>query len=153
MLIDIYKGKAGLSPLFSVILDIDFYDGPTEAICKLVDTEKWVICSLVYIDFTNRQRIFSMLEVGEQWLSELRPLVEKYKSGSMDSFEAIKSNVEFMFDNYKDDAYLFKSDSLRAKDYEIVQVPIEYLKYFRDIEEVIEQDDAAKSKWIGFFRK
>ncbi len=151
ILFDIYKRSVGLVPLFSVVLDIDFYDGPTEAICKLIDTERWFISSLVLIDFKTNQRVFTMLELNEQSLSEIRPLIEGYKSGDIDSHERVKDKVKLFFDEYRGAVYLFKSDWLNAIDYEITQVPIEHLKYFNGIEDVVAQNEESKLQWVNFF--
>jgi hypothetical protein len=154
ILFDTYKKNVGLMPLFSLIMDIDFYDGSTEAICKLNNAEKWYVCSLVHINLNPRQRIFTLLELDEQWILKAKPIVEKYQKGDMSSYEAIKREIKLVYDSYKGTVYLFKpdwSDWMDSRNYEIVRIPKESLRYFKDIEDVIEQDKESKLLWMNFF--
>jgi len=151
MILITYKRNVGKLPLFSKIIDIDFYDGPTEAISKLADTEKWFIGSLVYFDIKNDQRIFSLLELDEHWLLQITSILEEYKSGKMEHYKALKEKIKNLYKTYSGKVFLFKSDQLNAKNYEIAQIPIKHLKYYNDVEDVIEQKEESKMQWIGFF--
>ena len=150
-LIDIYKENVGKKSLFNEIVDIDFYDGPTEALCKVIDTGQWCICSLVYSDFKKRERIFTLLEIGRDLQSDLKSNLGHQKSEMEDYIENLKAKVKDIYDSYSGKAFLFKSDWLNSVDYEVAEIPLESLQYFRDIEHVLEQSEELKLKWTKFF--
>jgi hypothetical protein len=61
--------------------------------------------------------------------------------------------VAAVYTGYSGSVFLFKSNWLNAVEYEVVEIPLEELQYFRDIEMVIEQSEESKLKWINFFSR
>lgn len=151
LLLDIYNKNKGKRPLFSDINDIDFYDGPTEALCRLAESEQWLICSLVYIDISGSERIFTMLEINNQLLLELKSVLEKLTDDQEVLYQKLKAQVKAVYNKYSGNIFLFKSDSLYATKYEIVEISLKPLQYFEDIETVLEQNENSKLHWINFF--
>ena len=148
---DTYNKNVGHISLFSEILDIDFYDGPTEAVCQLADSDQWFICSLVYIDMERGERIFTMLEISnESWL-HFKSLLERIPSDQANFYRQIKTQVRAVYNNYSGKAFLFKSDWLNGSEYKIVEMPLKQLHYFGDIEEVLGQSEESKLKWKECF--
>jgi len=147
---DVYKVNAGKTSLFSAILDIDFYDGPTEAICQLTDSHRWFICSLVYLDVEVGERIFTVIEVRNELLSHFQSLFGKMATDQSNIYQQIKEEVKKVYDGYSGKVFLFKSDWLNALEYKVVQMPLNQLQYFRDIDEVLGQSEESKLKWKRF---
>ena len=150
-LLDTYKENVGQRPLFAEIIDIDFYDGPTEALCQLIDSWQWVICSLVYYDIGKGERIFTLLFIGDQLLSKFKSILEKRADDQAGFYKQIKTQVKVVYNSYSGKAFLFKSDWLNATEYDVVEIPFKRLKYFKDIEKVLEQSEESKLKWLSFF--
>lgn len=150
-LLEIYQENAGKKSLFSEIVDIDFYDGPTEALCRLADTEQWVIGSLVYIDLNKRERIFTLLEISNDVLLGFKSIFENRPSDQEDFYENLKEQVTVVYTGYAGKVFLFKSDWLNAIKYEVVEISLKDLQYFSDIEKVIGQPEESAVKWRGFF--
>jgi hypothetical protein len=150
-LLDIYSDNKGKRPLFSEIIHIDFYDSPTEALCRLVESEHWFICSLVYIDIKGRERIFTMLEINNQLLLEFKSVLEKLADDREVLYQKLKTQVKAVYKKYSGNIFLFKSDWLNAAEYEVVEIPLKHLQYFKDIEVVLEQNENSKLQWIRFF--
>jgi hypothetical protein len=148
---EIYTKNAGKASLFSSILDIDFYDGPTEAVCQLADSHRWFICSLVYIDIELGKRIFTMLEINDESVSHFKSLFERIATDRSNIYHQIKDKVRVIYKNYSGKVFLFKGDWLNASEYKIVQILLSQLKYFRDIDEVLGQSEESKLKWERFF--
>jgi hypothetical protein len=150
-LLDIYKENVGKKSLFNEIVDIDFYDGPTEALCKVIDTGQWYICSLVYIDFKKKERIFTLLEIDQDLQSDLKSKLGHKMPEMEDYIENLKAKVKDIYSGYSGKVFLFKSDWLNSVDYEVAEIPLVNLQYFRDIEHVLEQSEELKLKWTKFF--
>jgi hypothetical protein len=151
LLLDVYNKNVGQRALFSEIIDIDFYDGPTEALCRLIDTEQWFVCSLVYIDFNKSERIFTLLEIDSEALLTFKSIFGARPSDQEDFYRKIKERVNDVYVGYADAVFLFKGDWLNAIKYELVKIPLKDLQYFNNIERVIEQTEESAMKWRGFF--
>jgi hypothetical protein len=147
-LLDIYRKNAGKRPLFEDITDIDFYDGPTEALCKLVDVEQWFICSIVYVDLTKGERIYTVLEISRSLMTKLKSNLEHQIAEQESYYEKIKTQVKAVYQDYTGKVFLFKSDWLNSVNYEVEKIPLRDLRYFSDIKQVLEQSEASKSKWL-----
>jgi hypothetical protein len=150
-LLDFYIKNVGKRPLFEDIMAIDFYDGPTEALCKVIDGEQWVICSLVYIDFKKRERIYTVLEIDRDLLLKLKSNLEHRLPDQEDNYARLKAQVKDVYNHYSGKIFLFKSDWLNSVDYKVVEISLMHLLYFVDIEQVLEQSEELKLKWTGFF--
>jgi hypothetical protein len=150
-LFNIYRKNVGKRPLFEDITDIDFYDGPTEALCKLVGAEQWFVCSIVYIDLKKSERIFTVLEISRDSLLKLKSNLEHQKTGQESYYEKIKEQVNAIYKNYRGRVFLFKSDWLNSVNYDVETIPLRDLQYFNDIEHVLAQSEVSKLKWIKFF--
>jgi hypothetical protein len=150
-LLNIYRKNVGRRSLFEEVKDIDFYDGPTEALCKLVDAEQWFICSLVYVDFGKSERIYTMLEISHGSFSKLKSNLESQSTNQESDYEKLKVQVKAIYKDYTGKLFLFKSDWLNSVDYEVTKVSLRDLRYFSDIEHVLEQSEASKLKWIKLF--
>jgi hypothetical protein len=151
LLLDTYNKNVGQRSLFSEIIDVDFYDGPTEALCQLIGTEQWFVSSLAYIDFSNNERIFTVLEVSNDVLLNFKSILERRTSIQESFYGSLKQQVNAAYTGYAGKVYLFKGDSLSAIKYELVEIPLNYLQYFGDIETVLEQNEESKLKWKSFF--
>jgi len=150
-LLDIYHRNVDQRPLFSEIKDIDFYDGPTEALCRLIDTDQWIICSLVFIDFEMDERIFTLLEISADALFKFQSIFEGRHQDQQHFYPKLKAQVKAVYGNYAGKAFLFKSGWLKSVEYEITEIHINDLQYFVDIEAVIGQSEKSKTKWKTFF--
>lgn len=146
--LDIYKENAGKRPLFEDITDIDFYDGPTEALCKLVDVEQWFICSIVYIDLAKSERIYTVLEISRSLMKKIKSNLERQIADQESYYEKIKAQVRAIYKDYAGKVFLFKSDWLNSVNYVVEKIPLRDLRYFSDIEQVLEQSEASKLKWL-----
>jgi hypothetical protein len=150
-LLDTYKENVGRRPLFAEIIDIDFYDGPTEALCQLVESNQWVICSLVYADIERGIRIFTLIEITDRSLSKFKQILEKRSSNKTGFYQDIKAQVKGEYDGYIGKVFLFKCDWLDATEYKVVEMPLEHLEYFKDIEDVLGQNEESKARWLSYF--
>lgn len=150
-LLDIYHENVGQKPLFSEIIDIDFYDGPTEALCQLMETEQWFICSLVYIEFKMGQRVFTLLEISKNSFLKFKSIFESRSADQEDFYQKLKEEVKAIYGNYSGRVFLFKSGWLNAEKYEVVELPLKELQYFNDVEQVLHQSEESKLNWINFF--
>jgi len=145
------KKNAGGASLFSQIRIIEFYDGPTEAVCQLADVEEWVICSMVYFNIQKNERIFSMLPISFEWSLKLEldlevPLEEKWER-----HEKVKKEIGSFYSGYSGDVFLFRGCSLNKAAYQLAQIPLKYLKYFKGIDDVLGQSEGSMAQWTGLF--
>lgn len=152
LLLNAFKLNVGKNPLFSDTIIIDFYDGPTEAICQIRNINEWFISSLVYFNSQTDQRIFSMIKITEEWLSDIRIVVEKYEKGDLMYYSQLKDRIALHYAKYSDVMFLFKSNWLMSPNYEIIEAPLQKIKYFNSIDAVLDQDDESQSKWIDLFQ-
>jgi len=139
--------------IFSEIIIIDFYDGPTEAICKIISSNDWVIASLVYFDPNLNERIFSIISLRQDWLDEFESNLQSLRSNNFDSYWDLKNGIKKYFDNYSGDAYLFKCEILSSEVYEVFQIKSNKLEYFANVESVLTQKKDCQLKWIDAFFK
>ena len=130
---------------------IDYYDGATEAICKIKDSEVWVIASLVYFSPESRIRIFTLLEITEQSLPTIKTLAELYLKEGNAAYSSIKQEIEMYYKGYAGKVFLFMGDLLSSVHYQIVEMPNKLLCYFSDIDAVLAQDKKVQDKWIKLF--
>ncbi len=151
IILDDYRKNASLRPLYSEIIDIDFYDGPTEALCRLNDSEQWFICSLVSIAFDKWERIFSLLEVTNDVLLKFKFIFENRLPDQHDFYQKLKEQVSVVYADYQGKVFLFKGDRLNAIMFEVVEIPLKDLQYFKDVEAVMGQSEESKLKWKRFF--
>ena len=152
-LLDTYRKNVRQRSLFTEIVDIDFYDGPTEALCQLVDSRQWLICSLIYFDIKKGERIFTLLEISNEWLLKFKSILEKRSIDQAEVYEKLKEEINSFYNAYSGKLFLFKSNWLNAIEYEVIEIPLTQLEYFKDIEGVLEQSEESKLKWINFFPK
>src|SRR3569833_1112006 len=144
-LLEIFRSNVNRNSVFTKILDIEFYDGPTEAFCQLVDSKEWLICSMVYFKPEERDRIFTIIQVNDGAILDVVSGWNSVRKHSTLYYEKAKEEIKRIYNTYKGDVFLFRSQSLMDKNYEIVQISLEDLKYFGSIEEVvIMQSEASK---------
>jgi hypothetical protein len=157
-IIDQYQKLLSQKPIFSEVIIIDFYDGATEAVCKVSNSDEWYICSMVYFNPDSRQRIFSVIKVNEDlwpaFLSEInvfKKIAPDAYGGKNDYYKKTKKVISNYYEKYTGNVILLMSDSLISFEYKIIEVSRDYLKYFDSIESVLEQDEIAKNQWISLF--
>jgi hypothetical protein len=150
-LLDVYRKNVGQRSLFCDTIIIDFYDGPTEAICQLIDSEQWYICSLVYIAIEKTQRIFTTIEISKDLFLKFKSIFENRTADPGEFYQMLKERVAAVYNGYSGNVFLFKCDWLNSVEYEVVEIPLRELLYFNNIEEVLEQDEESKLKWKNFF--
>ena len=92
-----------------------------------------------------------MLELENEWLLKFKPIIEGSENGNIDDYEKLKKEIEIFFNCYKNNLFLFASDRLDSTNYEITNIPLENLRYFKHIEDVITQNEASKLHWVNFF--
>jgi len=151
LILDAYKENVEKTSLFSKIIIVDFYDGPTEAICKLVDSEQWLVGSIVYFDIEKKERIFTLLEITNESSSELQPILGSSSIIQADIYENIKKEISLIYNNYSGPVFLFRGHQLSDKKYEVVQIPLKHLIYLKDLEDVLAQTEESKLQWVSFF--
>jgi len=151
LILDAYTKNAGRKSLFSKIIDIDFYDGPTEALCQLAESSQWFIGSLVNFDIKKDIRVFTILEINDEWALELKEMLTSDSIIQPNRYENIKKRVGQLYSNYSGLVFLFKGHQLNEMGYEVVQISLEYLKYFKEMEDVLEQTEESKLQWMSFF--
>lgn len=150
-LLEIFRRNVNKNSFFAKILDIDFYDGPTEAICQLVDSNEWLICSIVYFKPEEDDRIFSVIQVDSAAILDLvSNCTSMPKDGTL-FYEKAKERIKSVYNTYKGDVFLLKSQSLIDQKYEIVQISLKDLNYFASIDDVIMQSESSKLRWKSFF--
>ncbi|MFT3934824.1 MAG: hypothetical protein QM726_14460 [Chitinophagaceae bacterium] len=150
-ILNAYKMNKEKSSLFSQAIVIDHYDGPTEAVCQIRDSEEWFIASLVYFNPDERIRIFTLLKITEQSLVNIKTLAEVYLKEGNAEYAPIKQAIEFYYKGYTGTVFLFMSDWLSSIHYQIIEIPNNALRYFSDIEAVLEQDKRIQGKWMQLF--
>jgi hypothetical protein len=150
-LIGISMKNVNRRSIFSEIIIVDFYDGPTEAICKIISSNDWVIASLVYFGPHLNERIFSIISVTDDWLNRFESGLQSLRNNNFECYWEIKHGIEKYSRSYSGNAYLLKCGILSAEVYEIVQIKSDKLEYFPNIESVLTQKKEYQSKWIGAF--
>jgi hypothetical protein len=152
LLLDTYKKNVRQRPLFTKIIDIDFYDGPTEAVCQLIDSEDWFICSLLYFDPDAGERIFTILEISNESFLEFKSILEDRSCDQSELYKKLKDKAKSIYDTYLGKVFLLKGNKLDSINYQVIQIPLERLKYFNHIEDVLEQSEESKSQWVSLFQ-
>jgi hypothetical protein len=132
--------------LFSDITNIDWYDGPILAIAKMINSEDWHICSLVYIDFNNDERIFQIVKVQEAWAKKIIEELNKT------SYKNIRARIKHKFLNYKSDLFIAKTRHSDDKSFELKKISNRHLKYYSSIDKIINQDKRLQNQWKRFFK-
>jgi len=153
VLIKSYDTNKGKNTLFSTIMIIDFYDSPTEALCEVGGGNQWCITSLVYFDPYRNIRVFTLINIENESLSDLKALVESYQLNGIDHFDAMKDCVATYYNNYTGRVFLFMTDWLSSNNYQMTEIPKTSLSYFADIEDVLEQSTHEKERWTDWFRR
>ena len=147
-LISISMKNVNRRSIFSEITIVDFYEGPTEAICKIISSDDWVIASLVYFEPHLNERIFSIISVTDDWLNRFESGLQSLRNNNFECYWEIKYGIEEYYRSYSGNAYLLKCGILSAEVYEIVQIKSDKLEYFPNIESVLTQKKEYQSKWI-----
>lgn len=150
LLIERYNKNKGKHSLFSDIIYIDYYDGGTQAICKLDHTEQWLICSLTYFNIKDQVRVFALIEAKAEWASRIKSGLDSDKTGK--EYKNLKAQVKNAFDDYSGNAYLMKAEKLEDINYEVIEVPFSGMMYFETIEDVLAQDEKHSLYWAQFFK-
>jgi hypothetical protein len=143
--------NAGKKSIFSEIIIIDFYDGPTQAVCKIISSNDWVISSLVYFDPDTSVRIFSIISMPNDWLNKFESDFQLLRNNNFKNYEVIKTNIKRYSENYSGEVFLFKCEYLSSDVYSIVQINSNKLLYFDSVESVVTQNKQSQSKWIEAF--
>ena len=166
MLNSIYLSARGVKELFSELVLIDWYDGYTRAIGKVRGIDKWFICNLTYYHINQHRRIFTLIETDEKFVAMVRlKLNDSYDEGRIltpdnvdetigkcfPDYDQVLREVEKAFREYAGEVYLMNCSNLNDIDYELVEIPLNEMHYFRDIESVLEQDEASSSRWVNLF--
>jgi hypothetical protein len=144
--------NVGKKSFFLERIIVDFYDEPTEAICKSDFIDQSFIASLVCFD-CDKKKIFSLVKISPDWLNKYKAEIEAIKSNNFDNYARIKTAIIKYYKNYSGDVYLFKSQSLLGINYEIVKIKVSSLKYFRDIQYVIRQDKKQIQNGMIFLKQ
>ncbi|HEV3250262.1 MAG TPA: hypothetical protein VGZ71_04880, partial [Puia sp.] len=144
--------NAGKKVLFSEIIMVDYYDGPTQAICKLDRTDIWMFCSLVYFEPDAGIRIFTIINLTEQWIFKNKLLINKFANINFEGFAKMNKEIKPYFNNYRGNVYLFKGKQLDDINYEVTEIPLKYLTHFNNIEKNLDQDEESKLHWLNFFQ-
>lgn len=150
-LTDISMENVNNRSIFAEIIIIDFYDGPTEAICKIISSNDWVIASLVYFEPHLNERIFSIISVAHDWLNGFESDFQSLRSNNFESYWEVKSGIKKYSESYSGNAFLFKCKILSSEVYEIVQIKSNKLEYFANVESVLTQKKKHQLKWIDAF--
>ncbi|MCO5242028.1 MAG: hypothetical protein M9904_18465 [Chitinophagaceae bacterium] len=133
------------SKIFMEEVIIDWYDGPIVALAKMSRTLKWYLASIVYFNPETNQRIFQLIEVEDSWAKQIKNDIQPT------TYNDIKERIKNKFLKHVSDLYLIKGQYLDEPDLSIRKIPIENLKYYSSIEEVIRQDSSQSQKWLDFF--
>jgi hypothetical protein len=133
-LIDTYKINKGLQPLFDDTIILDWYDGVTTGISRLRASNEWYLSSLYYFDPVKDYRVFSLLEISKDWARKLK---NKLVKPEMAEYDEIKKDIKSYYRNNSDRIYFAKAMFLEDNDYEIVKPDETGLKYFENIDEVM----------------
>src|SRR5580704_7276432 len=96
-LFDQFKMNVGKKPLFSDIIILGYYDGPTEGVCNLMETQSYYIFSLVYLNFANKERMFSLIEVSKKWIQANEKLLAEFRLGDFQSFNKMKAKLRTLY--------------------------------------------------------
>lgn len=152
-LLHMSKLSGGQKSIFSDIITISFYDGPTEAICETSVNNEWVLASLIYFNPPNRERIFSIIEIAADWLNKFKLQINAFKEHDFRYFEEIKKEIRRYYKTYTADVWLYKGESLASSNYQIVQIESGPVQYFDHIEKVIKQNKKSQLKWQNAFAR
>jgi hypothetical protein len=149
-----FKGNNHLRKLFSTIIPIDWYDGHAQVIGEVREIDKWFIANLVYFDVYTKKRIFVLVESNEKFMLEVNQNIQALKAEANPSkYDELVNKIEGFFNKYSGKVYLMLCNDIDDIDFEIKEISIEDLKYFRDVEAVLNQDTLSKNHWLLFFIK
>ncbi|MDF2192166.1 hypothetical protein [Paraflavitalea sp. CAU 1676] len=151
MFLDVYHLNKGIKPIFSDIDSIDWYDGAVNGVFRLDQTNQWFLFCMVYFELNIRERIFFVIETSEEWKVEFTGMFQYHEYGWLTNYDQVKAKMRSAFQNYAGDVYLVKARTLEGNEYEIVQIPLEHLRYVDTIEEGVDQDEAFVSRLNSLF--
>jgi hypothetical protein len=142
----------GKSCFYDQLIIIDFYDGPIEGICKLENIASNLIFSIIYLDLQRKERIFSLLEIPNEWMAVNESIIKRYENGEMSPYKEIKTKIKSLYKSYYDPAYLFRGEQISDVNYNIVEVNANKLEYFSRVDDVLKQNQKCKTKWNKLFK-
>ena len=97
-------------------------------------------------------RIFGMKPVSEQWVQDFKRIENKDREGSVDYYFELKKPIKDEVSAYTGTSYLFKWKQLDEGGYQIKEIDSNDLSYFDNIDDMANQTDVEKTKWINYFK-
>ena len=137
---------------FTAFEIIDWYDGPTCALCKSQEPDEWFFANIVFIDFERRKRIFVLIQLNAAQSAYLFQALLKTVPGQKRSSILLGKTLRDFIQGYDGAVWLFETDNLDKKSKTIISVDRSFLKYFKSLDEVMNQSKKAKKKWLDVFK-
>ncbi len=147
-----YKKSKGVSRLFTEIITVDWYDGTTTGVCKLIHSNEWYICNMCYFDPDGDLRIFSLVQATDEWMKDFKAITLSMQEGATVAYGKREELIKKAFENYKGAAFLMKAQDVGDLDYDVVQLPVEDLRYVEGVEKAVNQNQKWKMKWLNYFK-
>lgn len=129
--------------LFSVVENIEYYDGCTIALAELAGTTDWYLCFLSALDQETYMRIHTVIKPDPGEVQLLREELDGYNllslSGQETAHDKIISQVRDVIRDYKGDVFLLKTRFFNAVPYSIRKVEMTELSLYEDLGDI----------WVG----
>ena len=148
-LMNVYKQNRGVAKLFTDVIIIDWYDGTTTGVCMLNDSEEWYICNLCYFEPSRDVRIFTLIQVSNEWVETFRSKLADDDTNN--DWDEINEAIGKAYKEYNSIAFLMKARDVDDPDYEVVELRNSELQYFEGVQETLSQTRESEKKWLSYF--
>lgn len=148
-----YNKNKGSATLLEECMILDWYDGLLTGMCRIRDTDKWVLCNARFIDFARSQRVLTLIEIDDKKFLYLKAKFQNGEALSHDEYANLKTEIRKIFLSHSGNVYLLKMASYDDRDYDMVEAPVGSLKYFESIEELNDQSENLERETLSFFKK
>lgn len=135
---------------FSAIEILDWYDGPTCAVCKSDELDKWFFATLVFTDIQLRRRVFVLMELSD---AEATCILELLLKTDKITTTLLTELLDDLVNSYDGNVWLLDTDNLDKESKTLVQVDKSYLRYFKSLDEVVYQDKEDAQRYLEVFEK
>ncbi|PVD50037.1 hypothetical protein DC498_22215 [Terrimonas sp.] len=131
--------------IFTEVVVIDWYDGPIIALVKTLNPLQSYLASVVYFNTQTNERIFQLIKVEETWGMQILDDIQ------LDKYDVTKERIKNKFQQNISDLYVIKGQYLNGISLRVKKISVDNLKYYPELEEVIQQDQLHSQKWLNFF--
>lgn len=137
--------------IFSEFEILDWYDGAILGIGKLFGTNDFYFFQMVACDLQIDTRVFILAKTNLEWKNKFDISLFNAKPELKPSI--IRDNVVQLFAKKNNRLYLLRTKDIDDKLYTLKEVDLNNLKYFDNIESVLNQSKKRIKEWFDFFIK